>query len=344
MGGAERAFFQVLQGLQGIGVDVEGGIRKGSELVAHAPPDLIMHQLGFRSVWDILSKREITRLILSSRPDIVQTYMGRATRLTRMGSGARPLHIALLCGNYAARSFLHADAWITCTHWVADYLVRCGVPVERIHLIPNFITRPRPVSAQEVVELRVRWSIPESALIIAAIGRLVPVKGIDVLLNAFCRLPRALGERELVLVIAGDGPQRGALERQARGLGIAGRVRFVGWQMDPEPVYALADLIAFTSHAQEGFGLVVIEAWASLTPLVTTRALGPAEITRDGDNALQVDCGDDAALAAAIRRGLTEPDLAAQLRDSGWRTFQSRYSQEAVIGSYKTLYEQLLGH
>ena len=341
--GAERAFFSILKSLQGIDVDVEAGVRRGSELTRHAPAGLKVHELGMHTVWDPLSKWEIGRLIAARSPDIVQTHMGRATRLTRVVGKQRPLHIAQLCGHYAVKNFLHADHWIACTHWVADYLMQGGVAASRIHLIPNFIPEPAPVSKQQLDELREACELPGDALSIAVIGRLVPVKGVDVLLNAFARMPEEVAGRPLVLLVAGDGPLRATLESLARTLGVAGRVRFIGWRRSPESVFALADVIAFPSHRHEGFGLVILEAWASHKPLMTTRALGPAEITSHGENALQVDCGDEQAMAAALLSLLREPALAQRLGENGRKTFDTTYREEVVAGCYKDLYRELLG-
>lgn len=344
MGGEEHAFFSLLQALAGLELNVEGAVRRASQVAAAAPPDLVLHQLSYRNVFDPLAMAEIRRLIRARTPEILQTYMGRATRLTRLYRlRHRPFHIARLCGHYAVKNFRHADAWIVCTRWVADYLIRGGVDASKVYRIPNFLPEPRPVDASELRALRQHWRVPEAAKVVAAIGRLVPVKGTEVLLNAFARLPRQIHGRELLLVIAGDGPQRRPLEHQASALGIADRVRFVGWQDASEPVYALADVVAFTSHAREGFGLVVLEAWSTRTPLVTTRSLGPLEITEHGEDALQVDCGDAAALADALGQVLKDQQLAADLCQNGSRKFQSTYTEHAVAQQYLDLYRALLG-
>jgi len=341
--GAERAFFAILESLQSIGINVEAGVRRSSELARRAPAGLTVHELGMHTVWDPFSKWEIGRLIAARSPDIVQTHMGRATRLTRLRGRQRPLHIAQLCGHYAVKNFRHADHWLACTHWVADYLIAGGVPASRIHLIPNFIPEPQPVSNQQIDELRKICDLPKDALTIAVIGRLVPVKGVDVLLKAFARLPAELDGRPLILVVAGDGRLRASLEALAQSLAIDQRVRFIGWQRAPESAFALADVIAFPSHRHEGFGLVILEAWAARKPLVTTRALGPAEITSHGENALQVDCGDEEAMAAALLALLNDPALAQRLAQQGRETFDSTYSEAVVARRYKDLYEELLG-
>ncbi len=341
--GAERAFFSILESLQSIGVSVEAGVRRSGELASHAPAGLTVHELGMHTVWDPFSRWEIRRLIAARAPDIVQTHMGRATRLTRLRGRQRPLHIAQLCGHYAVKNFRHADHWLACTQWVADYLTRGGVPTSRIHLIPNFIPEPNPVSERQVETLRRSCELPEDALTVAVIGRLVPVKGVDVLLKAFARLPAEIDGRPPILIVAGDGPLRGELESLARRLEIDHRVRFIGWQRTPESVFALADVIAFPSHRHEGFGLVILEAWAARKPLMTTRALGPAEITSHGENALQVDCGDEAAMADALLTLLSDPALARRLALKGRETFDSTFSEGVVARRYKDLYEELLG-
>jgi glycosyltransferase involved in cell wall biosynthesis len=341
--GAEKAFFSIVQGLASEGVHAEAGVRKDSDLVKYAPQNLCLHELPMRTVWDPVSRWEISRLVSRRKPDIVQTHMGRATRLTRLKGHDRPLHIALLCGNYDVKNFLHADQYIACTRWVADYLVRGGVSASDIHLIPNFIQTPEPVINQDVADFRERYGLSDDAWVIAFFGRLVPVKGVDVLLSAMARLPSEIDGRPVVLVIVGEGPLRDDLQALSNNLGIAERVKFIGWLRSPQAAYASADVIAFPSRQHEGFGLVILEAWAAGKPLVTTRALGPREITLHEENALQVDCGDDRAMAEALQKLLKDPALARALSARGEQEYRYNYSEAVVMQRYKELYEELLG-
>ena len=135
-------------------------------------------------------------------------------------------------------------------------------------------------------------------------GRLGPAKALDVLLGALARVDGAS------LVLAGDGPERGRLERLAAELGVSERVTFAG-PLPRAEVLALhrAADAAVLSSAWENFPHAVVEALAVGTPVVSTDVGGVAEVVRDGENGLLVPAGDAGALADALRRIVEEPEL-----------------------------------
>lgn len=138
--------------------------------------------------------------------------------------------------------------------------------------------------------------------VVLAVGRLSPEKGVDVLIEAFA-LCRHAGAR---LLIAGEGPERARLERQAHDLGIAERVRFLGHVADIRPLYRVARVLAVASRT-EAFGMVVVEALAHGLPIVATACTGPTEILDGGHFGRLVPIGDASALAAGIDTALADP-------------------------------------
>lgn len=150
---------------------------------------------------------------------------------------------------------------------------------------------------------------------ILAVGRLVRVKGFDLLLRAFARARLDPGTR---LVIAGDGPARGELERLAADLGVGDRVEFTG-RLDRAGVVAAmagAGVVVVPSRI-EAFGIVVLEAWRSGAALVATTRGGPADIVTDGVDGILVDPEDVDALAAALARVAGDPALRQRLASAG---------------------------
>jgi glycosyltransferase involved in cell wall biosynthesis len=150
-------------------------------------------------------------------------------------------------------------------------------------------------------------------------GRLVQVKGLDVLIDAY----RLVLERHPAapdLVIAGDGDERAELERRAAALGIADRVEFAG-RCDRARVARLfkgCTLFVLPSH-YEGSPLVNVEAMAVGKPVIATRVGGVAEVVIDGETGLLTAAGDPAGLADALCRLLENPGLAEKLGKAGRR-------------------------
>ncbi len=215
LGGAERWVQRFAAALAARGAPVTVGVRAGSAVASLDMGGLALRTLPFRSVWDPISRAAVARLVREVRPAIVQTYMGRATRLTRLSGADRPIHIARLGGAYRLAPYRHADAWIGNTRWLCDWMVSEGMPVERVHHIYNFVDAAKPRPVDEIAALRSRLLIPDDALVMTALGRLVTVKGHGVLLSALARLPAEIDGRRWRMVLVGDGPLRGTLLRQA---------------------------------------------------------------------------------------------------------------------------------
>ncbi|WP_456430865.1 glycosyltransferase [Thermosulfuriphilus sp.] len=341
LGGAERFFLRLVEALGERLPRPAVALRKASEVIPLVPPGVSLYELPFRTVWDPFSRMAVSRLINKLRPDIVQTYMGRATRLTRLGKGP-PVHIARLGGYYKLDSFRHAHAWVGNTKGICDYLVSAGFPAKRVYLIGNFIDPPPRLGPEELKKIKRRLGLPEDALVLATAGRFIEVKGHRFLLEAFSRLPREIRGQRIFLLMIGDGPLVAALKSLAIDLGIEGRIIWTGWQTNPEVFLQLADLVVFPSLEPETLGNVILEAWALEKPLVVTRFRGALEITRDGDDVWQVPCGDSEALAQGIALVLKDETLAQRLARQGHQRIKKEFSRKIVVDQYLALYEELL--
>jgi hypothetical protein len=299
--------------------------------------------LPLRTVWDPFSRREMAREIRRIGPDLVQTYMGRATRNTRPGRSG-PVHLARLGGYYKLDGYRHADAWVGNTRGICDYLLQNGFPAERVFHIYNFLEPPAAIPDERVRALRSALNVAPDAWVLLTVGRLVPFKGHRYLLEALARLPKQIGGRPLTLVVLGDGPLRDDLRRQARQSGIEGRVLWEGWQTDTGPYYGMADLVVFPSLEREPFGNVVLEAWAHGKPLVTTLFRGALEFVHHGEDAWQAACADAEALASGIRQVLQDPSLARSLADAGLARVRRDFGRDPVMRRYIDLYGWLIEH
>lgn len=189
-------------------------------------------------------------------------------------------------------------------------------------------------------------SSPEAHFPALFVGRLVERKGVDVLLRAAARL---LEWPALRIVVVGDGPERGRLERLAAELGISARVEFKGRVSTAELERCYRTARAFVLPAvvdprgdTEGLGVVLLEAMSYGVPVVASRIGGITDIVEDQANGLLVEPGDPAALAAALKRLALDPSLASRLGEAGRRTVESRFSWEAIAERWEQLYSGLL--
>ena len=166
------------------------------------------------------------------------------------------------------------------------------------------------------------------------VGRLAGVKGLPILLRALATVAR--DHPAVTLDVAGDGPDREALVAQATALGLAGRVRFLGYQSEAQvrDLMRQSDGFVMASFA-EGVPVVLMEAMAAGTPVVATRVAGVAELVADGTSGLLVPPADPDALAAAVARLLGDADLRRRLVVAGRavvdREFNLRHESARLV-------------
>jgi glycosyltransferase involved in cell wall biosynthesis len=132
------------------------------------------------------------------------------------------------------------------------------------------------------------------------------------------------------------------LKALAFTLGIAERVRFLGWVDDPAPLFTAADIFICSSR-HEPFGNIIIEAWLHSTPIIATASEGPAVLVEDGKTGLLVPNEDAAALSNAIRKVRGDPALMEHLAVTGRSRYEDAFTEEQVVRQYLDLFERLIG-
>ncbi len=244
--------------------------------------------------------------------------------------------------------YQHADAVVVYGEHVKRYLVSEGVRPERIFVAPHAVDNSfysRAVSGQEKQALREKLGILSDQKVILYLGRLEESKGLPYLLKAFgsCHLSGAM------LVIAGDGSERQALQDLALQLGIASRVRFAGHVPPEETVayYALSSIVVLpsvsTAHAKEPWGLVVNEACNQGIPVVATDAVGAVSggLLEDQKNGLVVPERDAGALARALLK-IWEDPVARERMGAAARHSIRKWDQALQAGGFLLALEAVL--
>lgn len=327
-GGAEAFFERLVPALSRAGLDQHAAIRthpaRAGKLSAAGVP---IAQFRFGSPLDLATGLGLWRLARRFRPDIVMTWMNRATRFCPPG---RFLRIARLGGYYDPKYYRSCDHLVANTEDIAAHLRDAGFAPDRVHVLPNFVdaTPADPVSRRSL-------HTPADAPVVLAMGRLHANKGFDTLIRAMARLPAAY------LWLAGAGPEREALVRQAEGLAVKHRIRFLGWRDDIPALLRAADMLACPSR-HEPLGNVVLEAWAHGVPVVAAASQGPRALITDGVDGLPVPVDDADALAGAIRLVLEDAALAGRLAAAGQGVYRAKFSEAAVVRAYLELFHRLI--
>lgn len=243
-------------------------------------------------------------------------------------SGLKKVLVRLLM----SRGYRRADGIVAVSQGAADNLVAWGVPAKKVHALGN----PIPVqalyrSAKAGTSLRQRPELPG----VAAVGRLVPLKGLDVLIKAVALL-RDQG-CPVELVILGEGPERANLEALVGQLNLGNLVSLPGMVSDPQATVISADLLACSSH-YEGFGNVLVEAMAVGTGCVSTDCpTGPREIIREADRLAKPNNPEDLARVLKLQLDRLEamsPRERADLKKALRAEAAHRFNADQVAWRY----------
>ncbi len=343
-GGADQFYVRLVRALREAGQTVTAVTRAGSPVAnALADDDVENIHLPLANQWDAWTIWRLRQLVEPRQPCIVQTYMGRATRLTRLPANSRAVHIARLGGYYKIDGYYrHAHAWIGNTRGLCDYLVQSGLPASKVFHIGNFVPDPLAPSVEHAALLRREWAIPEHAWVLFTLGRLIDIKGFDDLLEALALLPKEIAGRPVVLLVAGAGPLEAELKSLSAGLGLEDRVRWLGWQDPPDAFYSLADVFVCPSR-RETLGNVILEAWNHGLPVVSTKTPGAMELIEEEKTGLLAPIQAPRALAGRIREMLEASEgQRLAMGEAGKTCLKVRFGKSAIVDAYLSLYETLL--
>jgi glycosyltransferase involved in cell wall biosynthesis len=247
---------------------------------------------------------------------------------------ARNIHVAPV-GRAFFRHLAERDcvARVICNSRASAALFLEAVPA-KVRIVHNFVDLERFDRGAIAPTLRRDHGIPADATVVGYVGRLVPKKGLPVLLEAFRRLHPRFPGAHLVLLGGNDtGFHRdlGAEYRQlARELGVADRTHFTGFLEDVRPVLADFDVLALPSVEPESFGRVLIEAMALGIPPVISALGGAVEVVEDGRTGLWTTPGDAASLAEGIGRLLADPGLRQGMGRAGLAEVRERFASRAL--------------
>jgi len=242
--------------------------------------------------------------------------------------------------------FRRAHQVTACSEDLRARAVAIGLDAARAIVIPYGVDVARYASG-DGARLRARLSIPQGALVIGALGRLVHKKGFDHLLDAMPAVLAALPSAWCV--IGGEGDLRDALQAQAQSLGIAKKVLFPGyiaWQDTPD-FYALCDVVAVPSVVDaagnvDGLPNVLLEAMASGRPVVASRVAGIPDVVRDGSNGLLVPPGNAQRLAQALLLLLRDSKLREELGAAAREYVAGALPWEHIAHRFEALYLETL--
>lgn len=328
-GGAEAFFERLAPALQRAGIQQHVLIRANPRRAAMLrDAGVTVTELPFGGLLDIRTHIGFRKAVAGFKPNVVLTWMNRASRFCPRGDFVR---VGRLGGYYDLKYYRGADHLIGNTQDIVEWISGQGWDPDKVHYVPNFVDETKSAAVS-----RKTFSTPEGAPLILALGRLHSNKGFDVLIKALVTVPEAY------VWLAGEGPLRAELETLAARAGVISRMRFLGWREDVAGLFAAADLFVCPSR-HEPLGNVVIEAWAQGLPVIAAASEGPSQLIEDGIDGMLVPLDDHAAMAGAINHLIADRVLAAHIGAAGRQAYEDQFTEAAVVARYIEFFEKVIG-
>lgn len=289
-------------------------------LMRRLRPDVLHANL----TWPVSCKYALFSSIAAGVPAVIATHhllMGMPEDLSRR------LQLRLLA--------TRIDRHVAVSHAIARTLqAKLAIPQSCLTVIPNGIDPDQfnlPPNPEVLGVLTDGGRRP----VVLCVARLEEQKGLRYLIEAAVCLP------DVAFAVAGDGTLRAELERHAAGLGLTHRFKFLGERQDIPVLLATCDLFVLPS-LDEGLPLSVLEAMAAGRPVVATAVGGTGEVVHSEVTGLLVEPGNPGALAVAMHRLLTSPELAGRIASAGQREVRRRFTVRTMVQAVQRVYEETL--
>lgn len=335
-------------------------LEQGGAFVSRLGPGIRVETFGRRPGFDRGAVMRLGRWLRRERPDLIHTHnlgpliygiLGRAWS----GHWGLPLlhgeHGALQGEDLDPRrlrqrrlGYRFAREIHTVSESLRQHLIGFGLDARKITAVINGVDCRRYGPAPDPRSAKVKVGFEPDDLVIGLVGRFIPSKRHDWLLEAFrCLAERGGPHGRCRLLLLGDGgPNKAAILAQIEAHPFAGRIRWAGHQDDPVPFYQAMDLQAMPS-ASEGLSNALLEGMACGVPALAHPACGASEVIRDGVNGWLRPMDSAGDLAARLAELIGNQPLLECLSREARRTAQTRFSLESMVAGYASLYERLAG-
>ena len=321
---------------------------------------------------DALRRHGHQPLALTTRSTIDWRYVARLVRLVRQHR-AEVIHAHLLTSSvYAGIAGRLCGVPVIATfHGESDAqrgdprraakLRAVGLGASRVVFVSEYLRRslladaPIPASKTTVIyngidvgafapgldrAARAELGVPDDAFLVGAVGNVRTAKAYEVLLRAIAQLAARAPHVHAAIVGDLEDAETARLLALRAELGLEHRVRFLGFRSDVPRLLRAFDAYALTSSS-EGFSIALVQAMAAGRPVVATRSGGPVEILDHGRTGVLVGCNAPAEVAAALQGFIDAPEAAAALGQAARTAAAERFSVDATVRTYESLYESL---
>ncbi len=318
-GGAEKFFERISLSLEKeFGIEQEIIIRKNQNRYNRLRDKVRnIHQIKFFYFHNPFCHKRINEIFQNFKPNVVLTWMNRASRLLPDSEKFNTINIGRLGGYYKIKNYVNCNYLITNTPDLKDFIIKTGWDPSKVEFIPNFVNENSKNKLEKNTEKK----------IIICLGRFHKNKGIDIMLKAMTYIT------EFDLWIVGSGEEKELYDEIILKYKLKEKVFFYEWTDDISKFLNVSDLLICPSR-HEPFGNVIVEAWAHKIPVIVSDTGGPKVMVKHKINGLKFKNEDMFDLLKHIKLLFSKPNLRKKIIKNGFYEFKKNYSEDLIIKKY----------
>ena len=340
--GAERSTVSLCRGLSARGHTVSLLVKYSHQLIETARAEGVdAISMRFAGKLNLMAVGRLARWFRRHHVDIVATQLSTASLWGTLA--ARWIGVPSVATVRALNSktcYVYADRVIAVSHAVKEHLVGQGLPAHKVRVVYNGIDLSRYVPPPDLAQAKRALGLPGEALVVGVVAHLSPKKGHRWFLEAVAPLLTSFADLQILLL--GEGPERAALEKLARALGLGERVRFAGFHPNVVPQMAALDVLVLPAIDKEGFGRVLVEAGAMGKPVIGTDVGGIGEVIVPGQTGFVVAPGDASGLQTALSALLDDAGLRQSMGEAGRKRALGDFSEARMVEQTERVYREVL--
>jgi len=281
--------------------------------------------------WERFTKKTdhlIRNRIETFQPDMIHSWMGRASSFVPANLDIPTL--GWFGGYYDLKRYKNCQYFAGVTRDIHRHLVEKSGTPDKCFVLHTFGTLE-----EDTPVTRAEFDIPDGAPLILLLSRMHWKKGVDTLLEALKPL------EGYYALLAGSGPEIEKYQKMAQDLGVAERVRFLGWRDDRQALLNIADICVLPSR-YEPFGTVIAESWYTGVPLVAAKAAGAKQYVTHDQDGLLCEIDDVDGLSRQLQRAGEDKKLRKHLVKKGEATYNALFSKQVVTQEFLKTYQDIL--
>jgi len=286
-----------------------------------------LEQLFFFNFFNPFFHTKIKSIFLGFKPDIVVSWMNRASAVLPRTKYFSEQKIGRLGGYYNLKYYLQCDYLIANTLDIKKYICRNGWDPKKVVYIPNFVNTNN--------QSKVKLPIEKKGKVILCLGRFHPNKGIDILIQAMIYLP------DYYLWIIGNGVLKDSYIELAKKLELSHRVEYFDWTKNISKYLNIASVLVCPSR-HEPFGNIIVDGWAHRVPVIASDIGGPSILIQNHFNGLKFKNGDFKECAKLIKKILNDEKLKNKIVKNGFIEFRKKFSEEIIINKYLEFFKMIM--